>query len=138
MLSSPARLLPTAPRRLRALPAPSTNDRSRLRGATNAADSNAAFHRVPRPPLTRDPADFVVGSRSRSTIWVFGRPPSTAVLKFPRSASLTSGVPGGIGYKSAIPIVVYACLITEGFIVQLRSLEDNKPLPGITVLEILE
>nr|GMD25226.1 Acyl-coenzyme A oxidase [Ipomoea batatas] len=45
--------------------------------------------------------------------------------------------PGGLD-KSAIPIVVFACLITEGFIVQLRSLEDNKPLPGITVLEILE
>nr|GMD29391.1 peroxisomal acyl-coenzyme A oxidase 1-like [Ipomoea batatas] len=67
--------------------------------------------------------------------WSFGRRnlPTSKLLP----ELLLAWWPGGLD-KSAIPIVVYACLITEGFIVQLRSLEDNKPLPGITVLEILE
>ncbi|VFQ66385.1 unnamed protein product [Cuscuta campestris] len=60
------------------------------------------------------------------------------------SPTLTSSKwwPGGLG-KVATHAIVYARLITEGkdhgvngFIVQLRSLEDHKPLPGITVGDI--
>lgn len=60
------------------------------------------------------------------------------------SPTLTSSKwwPGGLG-KIATHAIVYARLITEGkdhgvhgFIVQLRSLEDHKPLPGITVGDI--
>nr|GMD98265.1 peroxisomal acyl-coenzyme A oxidase 1-like [Ipomoea batatas] len=60
------------------------------------------------------------------------------------SPTLTSSKwwPGGLG-KIATHGVVYARLITEGkdhgvhgFIVQLRSLEDHKPLPGITVGDV--
>ncbi|KAG6428428.1 hypothetical protein SASPL_112679 [Salvia splendens] len=50
--------------------------------------------------------------------------------------------PGGLG-KVSTHAVVYARLITDGkdhgvhgFIVQLRSMEDHKPLPGITVGDI--
>ncbi|XP_075102972.1 putative peroxisomal acyl-coenzyme A oxidase 1.2 [Nicotiana tabacum] len=50
--------------------------------------------------------------------------------------------PGGLG-KVSTHAVVYARLITNGkdygingFIVQLRSLEDHKPFPGITVGDI--
>ncbi|KAJ3672552.1 hypothetical protein LUZ60_007273 [Juncus effusus] len=50
--------------------------------------------------------------------------------------------PGGLG-KVSTHAVIYARLITEGkdygvhgFIVQLRSLEDHLPLPGITVGDI--
>lgn len=60
------------------------------------------------------------------------------------SPTLTSSKwwPGGLG-KIATHGVVYARLITDGkdhgvhgFIVQLRSLEDHLPLPGITVGDI--
>ncbi|CAO2819496.1 unnamed protein product [Amaranthus hypochondriacus] len=60
------------------------------------------------------------------------------------SPTLTSSKwwPGGLG-KISTHGVVYARLITEGtehgvhgFIVQLRSLEDHLPLPGITVGDI--
>ncbi|XP_019156633.1 PREDICTED: peroxisomal acyl-coenzyme A oxidase 1 isoform X2 [Ipomoea nil] len=60
------------------------------------------------------------------------------------SPTLTSSKwwPGGLG-KIATHAVAFARLITEGkdhgvhgFIVQLRSLEDHKPLPGITVGDI--
>lgn len=60
------------------------------------------------------------------------------------SPTLTSSKwwPGGLG-KVSTHAVVYARLITEGqdhgvhgFIVQLRSLEDHLPLPGITVGDI--
>ncbi|XP_047308469.1 peroxisomal acyl-coenzyme A oxidase 1-like [Impatiens glandulifera] len=60
------------------------------------------------------------------------------------SPTLTSSKwwPGGLG-KVATHAVVYARLITDGqdygvngFIVQIRSLEDHTPLPGITVGDI--
>ncbi|CAH9120053.1 unnamed protein product [Cuscuta europaea] len=60
------------------------------------------------------------------------------------SPTLTSSKwwPGGLG-KIATHAIVYARLITEGqdhgvhgFIVQLRSLEDHRPLPDITVGDI--
>ncbi|KAL7123453.1 hypothetical protein ACP275_01G105700 [Erythranthe tilingii] len=60
------------------------------------------------------------------------------------SPTLTSSKwwPGGLG-KVSTHAVVYARLITDGkdhgvhgFIVQLRSLEDHTPLPGITVGDI--
>ncbi|KAF3324707.1 peroxisomal acyl-coenzyme A oxidase 1-like isoform X1 [Carex littledalei] len=60
------------------------------------------------------------------------------------SPTLTSSKwwPGGLG-KVSTHAVVYARLITEGkdygihgFIVQLRSLDDHSPLPGITVGDI--
>ncbi|KAK7330793.1 hypothetical protein VNO77_24993 [Canavalia gladiata] len=60
------------------------------------------------------------------------------------SPTLTSSKwwPGGLG-KMSTHAVVYARLITEGqdhgvhgFIVQLRSLDDHLPLPGITVGDI--
>ncbi|KAG9156202.1 hypothetical protein Leryth_024803 [Lithospermum erythrorhizon] len=60
------------------------------------------------------------------------------------SPTLTSSKwwPGGLG-KVSTHAVVYARLITggqdygvHGFIVQLRSLEDHNPLPGITVGDI--
>lgn len=60
------------------------------------------------------------------------------------SPTLTSSKwwPGGLG-KVSTHAVVYARLITDGqdhgvhgFIVQLRSLEDHSPLPGITVGDI--
>ncbi|KAJ9173358.1 hypothetical protein P3X46_016503 [Hevea brasiliensis] len=60
------------------------------------------------------------------------------------SPTLTSSKwwPGGLG-KVSTHAVVYARLITEGqehgvhgFIVQLRSLDDHMPLPGITVGDI--
>ncbi|KAM6557239.1 hypothetical protein CsatB_004258 [Cannabis sativa] len=60
------------------------------------------------------------------------------------SPTLTSSKwwPGGLG-KISTHAVVYARLITDGqdhgvhgFIVQLRSLEDHLPLPGITVGDI--
>ncbi|CAL5432548.1 unnamed protein product [Camellia sinensis] len=60
------------------------------------------------------------------------------------SPTLTSSKwwPGGLG-KVSTHAVVYAHLITDGqdhgvhgFIVQLRSLEDHSPLPGITVGDI--
>ncbi|KAJ8555099.1 hypothetical protein K7X08_001597 [Anisodus acutangulus] len=60
------------------------------------------------------------------------------------SPTLTSSKwwPGGLG-KVSTHAVVYARLITDGkdygingFIVQLRCLEDHKPLPGITVGDI--
>ncbi|KAF3668201.1 hypothetical protein T459_00658 [Capsicum annuum] len=60
------------------------------------------------------------------------------------SPTLTSSKwwPGGLG-KVSTHAVVYARLITDGkdygingFIVQLRSLEDHKPLPGVTVGDI--
>ncbi|XP_031128030.1 peroxisomal acyl-coenzyme A oxidase 1-like [Ipomoea triloba] len=60
------------------------------------------------------------------------------------SPTLTSSKwwPGGLG-KASTHAVVYARLIVDGkdygvngFIVQLRSLEDHKPLPGITVGDI--
>lgn len=60
------------------------------------------------------------------------------------SPTLTSSKwwPGGLG-KIATHAVVYARLITDGqdhgvhgFIVQLRSLDDHLPLPGITVGDI--
>ncbi|KAL0296277.1 UNVERIFIED_CONTAM: Peroxisomal acyl-coenzyme A oxidase 1 [Sesamum radiatum] len=60
------------------------------------------------------------------------------------SPTLTSSKwwPGGLG-KVSTHAVVYARLITDGkdhgvhgFIVQLRSLEDHMPLPGITVGDI--
>ncbi|XP_042050831.1 peroxisomal acyl-coenzyme A oxidase 1-like [Salvia splendens] len=60
------------------------------------------------------------------------------------SPTLTSSKwwPGGLG-KVSTHAVVYARLITDGkdhgvhgFIVQLRSMEDHKPLPGITVGDI--
>lgn len=60
------------------------------------------------------------------------------------SPTLTSSKwwPGGLG-KVSTHAVVYARLITNGedhgvhgFIVQLRSLEDHRPLPGITVGDI--
>ncbi|XP_057976482.1 peroxisomal acyl-coenzyme A oxidase 1-like isoform X2 [Malania oleifera] len=60
------------------------------------------------------------------------------------SPTLTSSKwwPGGLG-KVSTHAVVYARLITNGrdhgvhgFIVQLRSLEDHSPLPGITVGDI--
>nr|AAW78690.1 peroxisomal acyl-CoA oxidase 1B [Solanum lycopersicum] len=60
------------------------------------------------------------------------------------SPTLTSSKwwPGGLG-KVSTHAIVYARLITDGkdhgingFIVQLRSLEDHKPLPGITVGDI--
>lgn len=60
------------------------------------------------------------------------------------SPTLTSSKwwPGGLG-KVSTHAVVYARLITDGqdhgvhgFIVQLRSLEDHLPLPGITVGDI--
>eukprot|EP00252_Welwitschia_mirabilis_P015228 TRINITY_DN33496_c0_g1_i1.p1 TRINITY_DN33496_c0_g1~~TRINITY_DN33496_c0_g1_i1.p1 ORF type:complete len:663 (-),score=132.97 TRINITY_DN33496_c0_g1_i1:218-2206(-) len=50
--------------------------------------------------------------------------------------------PGGLG-KASTHAVVYARLITNGqdhgvhgFIVQIRSLEDHRPLPGITVADV--
>ncbi|CAD6338082.1 unnamed protein product [Miscanthus lutarioriparius] len=60
------------------------------------------------------------------------------------SPTLTSSKwwPGGLG-KVSTHAVVYARLITEGndygihgFIVQLRSLEDHSPLPGVTLGDI--
>ncbi|KAK9203447.1 hypothetical protein WN943_013701 [Citrus x changshan-huyou] len=60
------------------------------------------------------------------------------------SPTLTSSKwwPGGLG-KVSTHAVVYARLITDGqdhgvngFIVQLRSLEDHSPLPGITIGDI--
>jgi alkylation response protein AidB-like acyl-CoA dehydrogenase len=60
------------------------------------------------------------------------------------SPTLTSSKwwPGGLG-KASTHAVVYARLITEGkdygihgFIVQLRSLEDHSPLPGVTLGDI--
>ncbi|XP_058104382.1 peroxisomal acyl-coenzyme A oxidase 1-like [Magnolia sinica] len=60
------------------------------------------------------------------------------------SPTLTSSKwwPGGLG-KASTHAVVYARLITDGrehgvhgFIVQLRSLDDHSPLPGITVGDI--
>ncbi|CAM0912317.1 unnamed protein product [Alopecurus aequalis] len=60
------------------------------------------------------------------------------------SPTLTSSKwwPGGLG-KASTHAVVYARLITEakdygihGFIVQLRSLDDHSPLPGITLGDI--
>ncbi|XP_038970723.1 peroxisomal acyl-coenzyme A oxidase 1-like [Phoenix dactylifera] len=60
------------------------------------------------------------------------------------SPTLTSSKwwPGGLG-KVSTHAVVYARLITEGkdygvhgFIVQLRSLDDHSPLPGITIGDI--
>lgn len=60
------------------------------------------------------------------------------------SPTLTSSKwwPGGLG-KASTHAVVYARLITDGqdhgvngFIVQLRSLEDHSPLPGITIGDI--
>ncbi|KAL8091253.1 peroxisomal acyl-coenzyme A oxidase 1 [Apium graveolens] len=60
------------------------------------------------------------------------------------SPTLTSSKwwPGGLG-KVSTHAVVYARLLTEGqdhgvhgFIVQLRSLEDHLPLPGITVGDV--
>ncbi|KAK3039514.1 hypothetical protein RJ639_028096, partial [Escallonia herrerae] len=60
------------------------------------------------------------------------------------SPTLTSSKwwPGGLG-KASTHAVVYARLITDdqdqgihGFIVQLRSLEDHLPLPGITIGDI--
>ncbi|MBA0621556.1 hypothetical protein Godav_007166 [Gossypium davidsonii] len=60
------------------------------------------------------------------------------------SPTLTSSKwwPGGLG-KVSTHAVVYARLITgaqdhgvHGFIVQLRSLDDHSPLPGITVGDI--
>ncbi|KAL0324501.1 UNVERIFIED_CONTAM: Peroxisomal acyl-coenzyme A oxidase 1 [Sesamum calycinum] len=60
------------------------------------------------------------------------------------SPTLTSSKwwPGGLG-KVSTHAVVYARLITDGkdhgvhgFIVQLRSLEDHRPLPGITIGDI--
>ncbi|MCD7462391.1 acyl-coenzyme A oxidase [Datura stramonium] len=60
------------------------------------------------------------------------------------SPTLTSSKwwPGGLG-KVSTHAVVYARLITDGkdhginaFIIQLRSLEDHKPLPGITIGDI--
>ncbi|XP_051115292.1 peroxisomal acyl-coenzyme A oxidase 1-like [Andrographis paniculata] len=60
------------------------------------------------------------------------------------SPTLTSSKwwPGGLG-KVSTHAVVYARLITDGedhgvhgFIVQLRSLEDHKPLPGLTIGDI--
>jgi len=60
------------------------------------------------------------------------------------SPTLTSSKwwPGGLG-KVSTHGIVYARLITDGqehgihgFIVQLRSLEDHKPLPGITIGDI--
>ncbi|OIT23516.1 peroxisomal acyl-coenzyme a oxidase 1, partial [Nicotiana attenuata] len=60
------------------------------------------------------------------------------------SPTLTSSKwwPGGLG-KVSTHAVLYARLITNGndygingFIVQLRSLEDHKPLPGVTVGDI--
>ncbi|KAJ4712706.1 Acyl-coenzyme A oxidase [Melia azedarach] len=60
------------------------------------------------------------------------------------SPTLTSSKwwPGGLG-KASTHAIVYARLITNGqyhgvhgFIVQLRSLEDHSPLPGITVGDI--
>ncbi|KAK6262862.1 hypothetical protein QUC31_008678 [Theobroma cacao] len=60
------------------------------------------------------------------------------------SPTLTSSKwwPGGLG-KASTHAVVYARLITDGqdhgvhgFIVQLRSLDDHLPLPGITVGDI--
>ncbi|XAR54930.1 Acyl-CoA oxidase [Bertholletia excelsa] len=60
------------------------------------------------------------------------------------SPTLTSSKwwPGGLG-KASTHAVVYARLMTDGqdhgvhgFIVQLRSLEDHSPLPGITVGDI--
>ncbi|KAI4997169.1 hypothetical protein ZWY2020_052511 [Hordeum vulgare] len=60
------------------------------------------------------------------------------------SPTLTSSKwwPGGLG-KSSTHAVVYARLITEGkdygihgFIVQLRSLDDHSPLPGVTLGDI--
>ncbi|KAG8094182.1 hypothetical protein GUJ93_ZPchr0012g20579 [Zizania palustris] len=60
------------------------------------------------------------------------------------SPTLTSSKwwPGGLG-KASTHAVVYARLITEGkdygihgFIVQLRSLEDHNPLPGVTLGDI--
>ncbi|VAH70000.1 unnamed protein product [Triticum turgidum subsp. durum] len=60
------------------------------------------------------------------------------------SPTLTSSKwwPGGLG-KTSTHAVVYARLITEGkdygihgFIMQLRSLDDHSPLPGITIGDI--
>ncbi|XP_044947151.1 putative peroxisomal acyl-coenzyme A oxidase 1.2 [Hordeum vulgare subsp. vulgare] len=60
------------------------------------------------------------------------------------SPTLTSSKwwPGGLG-KASTHAFVYARLITEGkdygihgFIVQLRSLDDHSPLPGITLGDI--
>uniref|UniRef100_A0A0D6R080 Acyl-coenzyme A oxidase n=1 Tax=Araucaria cunninghamii TaxID=56994 RepID=A0A0D6R080_ARACU len=63
------------------------------------------------------------------------------ILNSPTLTS-TKWWPGGLG-KVSTHAIVYARLITDGrdygvhgFLVQIRSLEDHRPLPGVTVADI--
>ncbi|THG08478.1 hypothetical protein TEA_020865 [Camellia sinensis var. sinensis] len=99
-----------------------------------------AWKRIIEPRLSGIPSSQVF-----SSISIIAEEEAATLRFFVDEAAFTDlhwWWPGGLG-KVSTHAVVYAHLITDGqdhgvhgFIVQLRSLEDHSPLPGITIGDI--
>ncbi|KAJ7119266.1 acyl-CoA oxidase [Mycena crocata] len=79
--------------------------------------------------------------RGLETTATFDKPSDTFLLHSPTITS-TKYWPGGLGYTSSHAVVIARLIVFEkdlgvhAFIVQLRSLEDHTPLPGVELGDI--